>query len=161
MRLENGMRFDRCIGLQDRDGMDGRVFAADVLTCHDRPLSAGENISVGGRAYRYDGDNSLGNSIFTPLEPFPDFESVEKPYKDLFIVLELYPKRNGHYYVLPYVQSGETSGTYTRRAFGFAGEYENREVAEQAGFQAGKQEIDEYYSAGGPSFNAARILCLG
>ena len=88
MRLENGMRFDRCIGLQDRDGMDGRVFDADVLTCHHRPLSVGENIGVGGRAYRYDGDNSLGNSIFTPLEPFPDFESVEKPYKDLFIVLE-------------------------------------------------------------------------
>ena len=47
MRLENGMRFDRCIGLQDRDGMDGRVFDADVLTCHDRPLSAGDEISVG------------------------------------------------------------------------------------------------------------------
>src|SRR5580704_13227663 len=51
MRLESGMRFDQCIGLQDRDALDGRVFDANVLTCHDKPLSAGENIRVGGRAY--------------------------------------------------------------------------------------------------------------
>jgi hypothetical protein len=145
MRLENGTRFDRCIGLQDR-GDDGEVFDANVLTTHDKPLSVGESILVGGRPNRYDGDDSLGNSIFTPLEPFPEFQRIEKPYKDLFVVLELYPKKNGHFYVLPYVQNGETSGTYTRRAFGFAGEYENREAAEQAGFEAGKQEIDEYYS---------------
>jgi len=147
MRLENGMRFDHCIGLQDRDGMDGKIFDADMLKCDDKPLGAGESIRVGGRAYRYDDDDNLGNSIFTPLEPFPEFERVEKPYKDLFVVLELYPRKNGHFYVLPYVQSGETSGgTYTRRTFGFAGEYETRETAEHAGFEAGKEEIDEYYS---------------
>src|ERR1700674_3388967 len=98
MRLENGMRFDRCIGLQDRDALDGKVFDANVLTCHDNPLSSGENIRVGGRAYLYDGDDSLGNSIFTPLEPFPEFDRVEKPYKDnLFVVLEIYPIKNGHF----------------------------------------------------------------
>lgn len=146
MRLENGMRFDRCIGLQDR-GDDGEVFDANVLTCHDKPLSVGESILVGGRPNRYDGDDSLGNSIFTPLEPFPEFQRIEKPYKDLFVVLELYPKKNGHFYVLPYVQSGETSsGTYTRRVFGFAGEYETREAAERAGFEAGQREIDSVYA---------------
>jgi hypothetical protein len=144
MRLENGMRFDHCIGLQDR-GDDGKVFDANTLRCHDKPLSVGGNILVGGRPNRYDGDDNLGNSHFTALEPFPEFERVEKPYKDLFIVLEIYPKRNGHFYVLPYVQSGETPGTYTRRAFGFAGEFETREAAERAGFEAGQEEIDEYY----------------
>src|ERR1700730_2460508 len=82
MRSENGMRFDQCVGLRDRDALDGKVFDANALTCHDKPLSAGENIRVGGRAYRYDGDDSLGNSQFTALEPFPEFETVEKPYKD-------------------------------------------------------------------------------
>ncbi len=84
MRQENGMRFDRCTSLQDRDAVSGEVFDANVLTCHDKPLNAGEIIRVGvaGRSYRYDGDDSLGNSIFTPLEPFPEFERVEKPYKD-------------------------------------------------------------------------------
>jgi hypothetical protein len=143
VRLENGMRFDHCIGLQDRNGMDGTIFDADGLKCDDKPLSVGESIRVGGRAYQYVGDDNLGNSIFTALEPFPEFERIEKPYKDLFVVLELYPKKNGHFYVLPYVQSGETiSGTYTRRTFGFAGDYETREAAEQAGFEAGKEEID-------------------
>jgi hypothetical protein len=146
MRLENGMRFDHCLGLQDRDALDGKLFDANVLTCHDKLLSSGENIRVGGRAYRYDGDDNLGNSHFTPLEPFPEFETVERAHKDLFIVLEIYPMKNGHFYVWPYVQSGETSGSYTRRAFGFAGEFENREAAEQAGFEAGENEIDEYYS---------------
>jgi hypothetical protein len=145
MRSENGMRFDRCVGLQDR-GDDGEVFDANVLTCDDKPLSAGESILVGGRPNRYDGDDSLGNSIFTALEPFPEFERVEKPYKDSFIVLELYPKRNGRVYVLPYVQSGETSsGTFNRRVFGFAGEFETREAAEQAGMEAGQKEIDAYH----------------
>jgi hypothetical protein len=145
MRLENGMRFDHCIGLQDRDSLDGKIFDANVLTCHDKPLSSGENISVGGRAYRYDGDDNLGNSHFTALEPFPEFEVVERACKDLFIVLEIYPMKNGHFYVWPYVQSGETSGNYTRRAFRFAGEFENLDAAIQAGFEAGQQEIDSVY----------------
>jgi hypothetical protein len=145
MRLENGMRFDDCMGLQDRDSLDGKIFDANVLTCHDKPLSSGENIRVGGRAYRYDGDDNLGNSHFTALEPFPEFDVVEKAYKDLFIVLEIYPMKNGHSYVWPYVQSGETSGNYTRRAFRFPGEFENRDAAIQAGFEAGQQEVDSIY----------------
>jgi hypothetical protein len=149
MRQENGMRFDRCIGLQDRDAVDGRVFDADVLTCHDKPLNAGESIrvGVGGRTYRYDGDDSLGNSIFTPLEPFPEFERVEKPYKDnLFVVLEVYPMKNGHFYVWPYVQSGEISDDYTRQHFQFAGEFQTREEAIEAGWAAGKERLDTLYS---------------
>ncbi len=148
MRLENGMRFDHCIGLQDRDGLDGKIFDANVLTCHDKPLSSGESIRVGGRAYRYDGDDSLGNSIFTALEPFPEFETIEKPYKDnLLVVLEIYPMKNGHFYVWPHVQNGATSSDhYTRRAFRFAGEFETRQAAEQAGLEAGQREIDAYYS---------------
>jgi hypothetical protein len=151
MRLEKGMRFDHCIGLQDRDSFDGRVFDANVLECHDKPLSPGESVRVGGRAYRYDGDDSLGNSHFTPSEPFPEFETVEKPYKDnLSVVLEVYPMKNGHFYIWPYVQSGATSsGTFTRRLFPFKGEFENREAAIQAGWAAGKVWIDRLYS---PSF---------
>ena len=145
MRLENGMRFDHCIGLQDKDSLNGKIFDANVLTCRDKPLSSGENIRVGGRAYRYDGDDNLGNSHFTALEPFPEFEVVERAYKDLFIVLEIYPMKNGRFYVWPYVQSGETSDNFTRRAFRFAGEFETREAAEQAGFEAGQQEIDSVY----------------
>jgi len=62
MRQEDGMRFDRCIGLQYRDAVSGEVFDADVLICHDRPLSVGEGIrvGVGGWVYRYDGDDSAG-----------------------------------------------------------------------------------------------------
>jgi hypothetical protein len=147
MRLENGMRFDRCVGLQDRSNLDGEVFDANGLKCDDKPLSAGEEISVGGRKYRYDGDDKLGNSIFTPLEPFPEFERVEKPYKGGFIVLEIYPMRNGHFYVCPYVQSGRTSsGTYTRRVIASVGEFETREAAEQAGWQAGEKEIEARYA---------------
>jgi len=44
MRLENGMRFDHCIGLQDRDALDGKVFDGNVLVCHDKPLNSGESI---------------------------------------------------------------------------------------------------------------------
>jgi hypothetical protein len=147
MRLDNGMRFDRCIGLQDRSYLDGAIFDANVLNCHDKPLRSGECIRVGGRANLYEGDDSLGNSHFSPLEPFPEFERIEKPYKDLFIVLEIYPMKNGHFYVWPYVQNHPTSsGNYTRRAFGLAREFETREAAEQAGWQAGEKEIDEYYS---------------
>ena len=148
MRQENGMRFDHCIGLQERDALDGRVFDAHVLTCHDRPLNSRENIRVGGRAYRYDGDDSLGNSIFTSLEPFPAFEIVEKPYKDnRFVVLEVYPMRNGHFYIWPFVQSGATSSDhYTRRGFQFKGEFETREAAIEAGWAAGKERIDTLYS---------------
>jgi hypothetical protein len=146
MRLENGIKFDKCVGLQDRDALDGNVFDANVLTCHDKPLNAGENIRVGGRAYRYVGDDSLGNSIFTALEPFPEFEVVEQPYKGYFIVLEVYPMKNGHFYVWPYVQSGETSGTYTREGFQFKGEFETREAAAEAGLAAGRERIDTLYS---------------
>jgi len=146
MRLENGMRFDRCIGLQDRDVLSGKIFDANVLVCHAKPLSSGENILVGIRAYRYDGDDNLGNSIFTLSEPFPQFELVEKAYKELFIVLEIYPMKNGHFYVWPYVQNSACSSDhYTRAAFGFAGEFETREAAEQAGLEAGKKEIDAHY----------------
>ena len=116
MRVENGMRFERCIGLQDRDALNGKVFDANVLTCQDKPLSSGENVRVGGRAYRYDGDDNLGNSHFTAQEPLPEFETVEKPYKDnLFVVLEIYPMKNGHFYVWPYVQSGESSSDHCAR----------------------------------------------
>lgn len=149
MRQENGMRFNRCIGLQDRDGVSGEVFEANALICHDKPLNVGENIKVGvgGRTYRYDGDDNLGNSIFAALEPFPEFERVEKPYKDnLSVVLEIYPMQNGHFYVWPYVQSGETSGNYTRQHFQFAGEFETREDAIEAGCAAGKERIDTIYS---------------
>jgi hypothetical protein len=147
MRLENGMRFDHCLGLQDRDSMDGKIFEANVLTCQDKPLGSGESIWVGSRAYRYDGDDSLGNSIFTPLGPFPQFELVEKPYKDLFIVLEIYRMENGHFYVWPYIQNGATSSDhYMRRAFRFTGEFETREAAEQTGLEAGRKEIDAHYS---------------
>lgn len=145
MRLENGMRFDRCIGLQDRDGLDCKLFDANELSCRDKPLSSGENIRVGDRVYRYEGDDSLGNSIFTPLEPFPKFETVENTYKDLFIVLEVYPMKNDHFYVRPYVQRGETGGDYTRRGFPFAGKFESREAAVQAGLEAGRKEIDTHY----------------
>lgn len=145
MRLENGIRFNRCLGLQDRDVLDGKIFNANVLVCHDKPLSNGENIRVGDRAYRYEGDDSLGNSIFTALEPFPEFEMVEKSYKDLFIVLEIYPMKNGHFYVRPYVQSDESCGDHTRRGFPFAGDFESREAAVQAGFEAGRREIDVHY----------------
>src|SRR5260370_38338799 len=110
MRMENGMRFDHCVGLQDRDPMDGKVFDAKNLTCHDKPLSSRESISVGGRAYRYDGDDNFGNSVFTALEPFPEPETVEKAYKgNLFVGLEIYPMKNGNFYVWPYVQTGATS----------------------------------------------------
>ena|ERR1700733_13682149 len=148
MRLENGMRFDRCSGLQDRDAVDGRVFDGDVLTCYEKPLSSGDCIRVSGRAYRYDGDDNLGNSHFTALEPFPEFEIVEKPYKDnLFVVLEVYPTKNGHFYIWPYVQSGATSSDhYTRQRFPFKGEFGTREAAIEAGWAAGKERIDMLYS---------------
>ena len=148
MRLENGMRFDRCTGLQDRDALDGKVFDGNVLECHDKPLSSGDSIRVGGRTYRYDGDDSLGNSRFTALEPFPEFEIVEKPYKDnLFVVLEVYPMKNGHFYIWPYVQSGATSSDHhIRQYFQFHGEFGTREAAIEAGWVAGKERIDTLYS---------------
>ncbi len=149
MRLENGMRFDRCVGLQDKDAVNGKVFDANVLSCHDKPLNAGESISVGGRAYRYDGDDNFGNSVFTALEPFPEPETVEKAYKgNLFVGLEIYPMKNGHFYVWPYVQSGATSSdNYSRQAFPFKGEFETREAAIEAGWVAGKERIDTLYSS--------------
>jgi len=148
MRFDNGMRFDQCVGLQDRDALDGKVFDGNLLTCHDKPLNSGESIRVGGRPYRYDGDDNLGNSHFTPLEPFPEFETVEKPYKhNLFVVLEIYPMKNGHYYVWPYVQNGASSSDhFARRAFSFTGEFETRAAAIEAGFEAGQKEIDTHYS---------------
>lgn len=149
MRLEDGMRFDQCIGLQDRSSYDGKVFDANGLYCHDKPLSSGGNIIVGGRAYRYDGDDNLGNSHFTALEPFPEFETVEKSYKgNLFIVLEIYPMKNGHFYVWPYVQSGATSsGQFTRERFQLNGEFETREAAIDAAWATGKERIDTLYSS--------------
>jgi hypothetical protein len=145
MRQENGMRFDRCIGLQDKTE-SGDAFDANVLTCEDKPLNIGEGIRLANRAYRYDGDDNLGNSHFTALEPFPQPQTVEKAYKDHFIVLEIYTMKNGHFYVWPYVQGGETSsGNYTRRGFRFAGEFDTREAAEQAGFEAGEQEVEACY----------------
>ena len=148
MRLENGMHFDHCIGLQDRNGLDGKVFDANVLSCHDKPLSSGENIRVGNRAYRYEGNDNLGNSIFTALEPFPEFQTIEKPYRDNFlVVLEIYPMKNGHFYVWPYVQDGASSSDhYTRQTFRFTGEFETRDAAIQAGLEAGQKEIDAHYS---------------
>ena len=149
MRRENGMRFDQCVGLQDRDALDGKIFDGKVLICHDKALSSGESISVGGRAYRYDGDDNLGNSFFTALEPFPEFEIVERAYKDdLFVVLEVYPMKNGHFYIWPYVQTGATTSNHlTRRGFTFTGEFETREAAIEAGWAAGKERIDKLYSA--------------
>ena len=148
MRLENGMRFDQCVGLQDR-AIDGGVFDANVLTSHDKPLNSGESIRVGGRPYRYDGDDSLGNSFFTALEPFPTFETVERQYKDdLFVVLEIYPMKNGHFYICPYVQSGATSSDQNpREGFSFRGEFESREAAIEAGWTAGKERIDRLYTS--------------
>jgi hypothetical protein len=148
MRLENGMRFDHCVGLKDR-AIDGSVFDANVLTSHDKPLNSGESIRVGGRPYRYDGDDSLGNSLFTALEPFPAFETVERQYKDdIFVVLEIYPMKNGHFYICPYVQSGaRSSDHYTREGFSFRGEFDTREKAIEAGWVAGKERIDMLYSS--------------
>jgi hypothetical protein len=135
MRLQNGMRFDQCIGLQDRDGLDGKVFDGNVLTCHDKPLTAGESIGVGGRAYRYDGADNLGNSLFTASEPFPEFETVEVPCRDnLFVILEIYPMKNGHVCVRPYIQTGATSSDHhTREGFQFFGEFETREAGDRSG----------------------------
>jgi hypothetical protein len=149
MRSENGMRFDNCVGLQDRDSLDGKIFDANVLICHDKSLNSGESIKVGGRAYRYDGDDNIGNSHFTALEPFPEFETVEKLYKDnLFVVLEIYPMKNGHFYVWPYVQNGSTSSDhYTREAFQFKGQFPTREAAIEAGWAAGKDRINTVYSS--------------
>jgi hypothetical protein len=148
MRLDDGMRFDRCVGLQDRN-IDGHVFDADELKCDDKPLSSGECISVRGRAYRYIGDNSLKNSIFIPLEPFPVPEMVEKPYGDnIFAVLELYPMGNGHFYVWPYVQNGATSSDhFTRQGFPFKGEFQNRDAAIEAGWEACKERIETLYTS--------------
>jgi hypothetical protein len=142
------MRFDHCVGLQDKDD-SGKVFDANTLTCHDKPLGAGESIRVGGRAYRYNGDDNLGNSIFAALEPFPECETIEKHYKDnLFVVLEIYPMKNGHFYIWPYVQNGASSSdNYTRQVFRFTGEFETREAAIEAGWKAGKEWIDTLCSS--------------
>jgi hypothetical protein len=148
MRLDNGMKFDHCIGMQDRN-INGEICDADVLTCHDKPLSSGECISVRGRAYRYIGDDNLGNSIFKTLEPFPKPETtIEKSYKnDLFVVLEIYSMENGHFYVWPYIQTGSASSDhFTRQGFQFVGEFESREAAIEAGWEAGKKRIDTLYS---------------
>lgn len=50
VRLENGMHFDSCIGLQDRDALDGKIFSANVLNCREKPLTPGGSIRVGDRA---------------------------------------------------------------------------------------------------------------
>lgn len=148
MRSENGMHFDNCVGLQDKSSIDGSIFTANVLTCHDKALNPGESILVGGRAYRYHGDDNLGYSHFTALEPFPEPEIVERLYRDnLFVVLEIYSMRNGHFYVWPYIQSGSSSsGNYTRQAFRFKGEFETREAAVEAGWTASKEHLDTLYS---------------
>jgi hypothetical protein len=147
MRLENGMKFDNCVGLQDRAADSGVVFDANGFECHDRPLSSGESIDVSGRTYRYVGDDNLGNSIFTALEPWPEFEIVEMHYKEnLFIALEVYLMKNGKFYVWPYVQTGATSSdTRVRQYFRFHGEFETREAAIEAGWAAGKERIDTLY----------------
>jgi hypothetical protein len=45
---------------------------------------------------------ALSHSTFTALEPWPEFETIEKRYRDnLYIVLELYPRQNGTYLVRP------------------------------------------------------------
>ena len=49
--------------------------------------------------------------------------------------------KNDHFYVRPYVQSGETGGDYTRRDFPFAGEFESREAAVQGGLEAGRKKL--------------------
>lgn len=145
MRREDGMHFDRCLGLQDK-GDDGKIFDANTLDCHDKPLSPGEDILVGNRPYRYRGDDNLGNSIFIPLAPFPDCERVEREYHGLFIALEIYTMKNGHFYVWPYVQSCATeSDSYTRQSFSLKGEFETREAAIEAGLAAGRERIDTVY----------------
>jgi hypothetical protein len=90
----------------------------------------------------------LANSRFTALEPFPEPEIVERLYKDnLFVVLEIYSMKNGHFYVWPYVQSGaSSSGNYTRQAFALKGAFETREAAIAAGWAAGTEEIETLYS---------------
>jgi len=148
MRSQNGMRFDKSVGLQDKSIDDGTIFSADVLMCHDKPLNPGESILVGGRAYRYDGDDNLGNSRFMALEPFPEPEIVERLYRDnFFVVLEIYSMRNGHFYVWPYLQSGSSSsGNYTRQAFPCKGEFDTREDAIAAASEVVKERIDPLYS---------------
>ena len=145
MRLEGGWKFVNCVGLEAK-GDDGKVFRANTLDCRDKPLNAGESILVSGRPYLYRGDDNLGNSIFVPLEPFPEPERIEQPYKNFFIALEIYTMKNGHFYVWPYVQRGETSsGNFARQHFQFKGEFETRQAAIAAAFAAGKDQIDELY----------------
>lgn len=147
MRFDNGMRFDHCIGLQDRDE-SGKIFDANTLICRDKPLSTGESIMVGGRAHQYIGDDNLGNSIFIALEPFPAFETLEEHYRDnLYIVLELYPRQNGRYLVRPYVQSGPTSSDHwNREGFMFSGEFETKEAAVVGGMKAARERIEKLYT---------------
>jgi hypothetical protein len=63
-------RRDRCICHQDANDV-GKVFDANSLTCYDKLLKIGEGIKVAGRAHRYDGADSLGNSIFTATAQVP------------------------------------------------------------------------------------------
>jgi hypothetical protein len=141
------MLFNNCIGLQDRDALNGEVFDANVLTCMDEPLNAGESIVVGGRVYRYDGDDNLGGSRFTALQPFPEFETVERHFRDnLFVVLEVYRRKNGTFGIWPYVQMGSTSSdSVVREHFGFLGEFTTREAAVEAGWAAGRERIKGFY----------------
>ena len=91
---------------------------------------------------------SLSGEIFTALEQFPPCEIVEQEYKDnLYVVLEVYRMKNGHFRIWPYVQTGATSSDhYTREAFQFGGEFETRESAIEAGWAAGKERIDTLYA---------------
>jgi|ERR1700723_1519744 len=148
MRSEDGMRFDRCIGLQDRDSVNGKIFDANVLDCEDRPLNVGDSIMVCGRAHRYDGDDNLGGSHFTAMEPFPEFETIEKQFKEnLFVVSEVYRMKNGIFGIWTYVQSGETSSdNSTRQRIELTGEFATRETAIEAGWAAGGERISTFYS---------------
>ena len=147
MGSNDGMHFDRCLGLQSK-GEDGNVFDANTLDCRDKPLNAGESILVSNRPYLYRGDDNGGNSIFVPLESFPQPEVIERIYKDnLVVVLEIYTTRKGRFYVWPYVQMGLTSsGNYTRQVFQFDGVFHTREAAIEAAWAAGNERIDALYS---------------
>lgn len=147
MRLDNGMRFENCMGLKARDGANGSVFDVDTYVCHDKPLHVGDYLqSFGVGIFQYRGENNIGNSVFVQAGQSSECETVERAYKDRFVVLEVYLMMNGRYKVLPYVQSNATSsGSFVREGFQFAGEFDTAEAAAEAGWAAGKERTNTLY----------------
>ena len=73
--LDRGLRL--CSGRHRQKAIAVLCSPAEPITCNDKPLSSGESLRVAGRAYRYNGDDNLGDSFFTAAEPFPKFETME------------------------------------------------------------------------------------